>query len=160
MKQARRVPILSVFLLKYRVCLGSENQSVLAVKNIIATDHAPRAIGPYSQAVQAGDLVFASGQIPIDPATGEFVAGGIAEQTEQVLRNLTAVFEAAGVEMNQVVKTTVFLADMDDFTAMNEVYGRFFGDAPPARATVQAARLPRDARVEIEAIAVVTGTRG
>jgi len=160
MKQARRVPILSVFLLKYRVCLGSENQSVLTVKNIIATDHAPRAIGPYSQAVQAGDLVFASGQIPIDPATGEFVAGGIAEQTEQVLRNLTAVFEAAGVEMNQVVKTTVFLADMDDFTAMNEVYGRFFGDAPPARASVQAARLPRDARVEIEAIAVVTGTRG
>jgi 2-iminobutanoate/2-iminopropanoate deaminase len=160
MKHARQVPILSVFLLKYRVCLGSENQSVLTVKNIIATDHAPRAIGPYSQAVQAGDLVFASGQIPIDPATGEFVAGGIAEQTEQVLRNLTAVFEAAGVEMNQVVKTTVFLADMDDFTAMNEVYGRFFGDAPPARATVQAARLPRDARVEIEAIAVVTGTRG
>jgi 2-iminobutanoate/2-iminopropanoate deaminase len=130
------------------------------VKNIITTDRAPRAIGPYSQAVQAGDLVFASGQIPIDPATGEFVTGGVAEQTEQVLRNLTAVFEAAGVDMNQVVKTTVFLADMDDFTAMNEVYGRFFGEAPPARATVQAARLPRDARVEIEAIAVVTGNRG
>ena len=130
-----------------------ENHSVLAVKNIIATDRAPRAIGPYSQAVRAGDLVFASGQIPIDPATGEFVAGGIAEQTEQVLRNLTAVFEAAGVGMNQVVKTTVFLANMDDFTAMNEVYGRFFGAEPPARATVQAARLPRDARVEIEAIA-------
>jgi 2-iminobutanoate/2-iminopropanoate deaminase len=133
---------------------------VLTVKNIITTDRAPRAIGPYSQAVQAGDLVFASGQIPIDPATGEFVTGGVAEQTEQVLRNLAAVFEAAGVEMNQVVKTTVFLADMDDFTAMNEVYGRFFGEAPPARATVQAARLPRDARVEIEAIAVVTGNRG
>ena len=132
-----------------------ENHSVLAVKNIIATDRAPRAIGPYSQAVRAGDLVFASGQIPIDPATGEFVAGGIAEQTEQVLRNLTAVFEAAGVGMNQVVKTTVFLANMDDFTAMNEVYGRFFGAEPPARATVQAARLPRDARVEIEAIAVM-----
>jgi len=100
-------------------------------------------------------MVFASGQIPIDPATGEFVAGGVAEQTEQVLRNLTAVFEAAGVGMNQVVKTTVFLADMDDFTAMNEVYGRFFGAEPPARATVQAARLPRDAKVEIEAIAVI-----
>ena len=125
------------------------------MKNIIATDSAPRAIGPYSQAIRTGDLVFASGQIPIDPATGEFVAGGIAEQTEQVLRNLTAVFEAAGVGMNQVVKTTVFLADMDDFTAMNEVYGRFFGAEPPARATVQAARLPRDARVEIEAIAAV-----
>jgi 2-iminobutanoate/2-iminopropanoate deaminase len=132
---------------------------VSTVKNIIATDRAPRAIGPYSQAVRTHDLVFASGQIPIDPATGEFVAGGIAEQTEQVLRNLTAVFEAAGVGLNQVVKTTVFLADMDDFTAMNEVYGRFFGEEPPARATVQAARLPRDARVEIEAIAAVVRSR-
>jgi len=130
-----------------------------AVNDIISTDRAPRAIGPYSQAVRAGDLVFASGQIPIDPATGEFVAGGVAEQTEQVLRNLTAVFEAAGVGINQIVKTTVFLADMDDFTAMNEVYGRFFRVEPPARATVQAARLPRDARVEIEAIAVI-GNRG
>ena len=126
------------------------------MKDIIATDRAPKAIGPYSQAVRAGNLVFASGQIPINPATGEFVAGGIAEQTEQVLRNLTAVFEAAGLNLNQVVKTTVFLLDMDDFTAMNEVYGRFFGEQPPARATVQAARLPRDARVEIEAIAVVS----
>lgn len=125
------------------------------MKNIIATDRAPRAIGPYSQAVRAGNLVFASGQIPIDPATGQFVPGGIAEQTEQVLRNLTAVFAAAGVGMDQVIKTTVFLADMDDFGAMNEVYGRFFAEEPPARATVQAARLPRDARVEIEAIAVV-----
>jgi len=132
-----------------------ENQQVQAVKDIISTDRAPRAIGPYSQAVRAGNMVFASGQIPIDPATGEFVAGGVAEQTEQVLRNLTAVFAAAEVAMHQVVKTTVFLADMDDFTAMNEVYGRFFGTEPPARATVQAARLPRDARVEIEAIAVV-----
>ena len=136
-----------------------EIESMPAVKDIVATDRAPRAIGPYSQAVRAGDLVFASGQIPIDPATGEFVAGGVAEQTEQVLRNLTAVFEAAGVGMNQIVKTTVFLADMDDFTAMNEVYGRFFSVEPPARATVQAARLPRDARVEIEAIAVI-GNRG
>ena len=133
-----------------------ENRWVFAVKDIVATDRAPRAIGPYSQAVRAGDFVFASGQIPIDPVNGEFVPGGIGEQTEQVLLNLTAVFEAAGVGMNQVVKTTVFLADMDDFTAMNEVYGRFFGDAPPARATVQAARLPRDARVEIEAIALVS----
>ena len=134
-----------------------ENRRVAAVRDMISTNRAPRAIGPYSQAVRAGDLVFASGQIPIDPTTGEFVAGGIAEQTEQVLRNLTAVFEAAGVTMNQVVKTTVFLANMDDFTAMNEVYGRFFGIEPPARATIQAARLPRDARVEIEAIALVGG---
>ena len=126
-----------------------------AVKKIITIDRAPGAIGPYSQAVRAGNLIFASGQIPIDPATGEFVAGGIAEQTEQVLRNLTAVFEAAGAGMNQVVKTTVFLLSMDDFAAMNDVYGRFFGEEPPARATVQAARLPRDARVEIEAIALI-----
>ena len=125
------------------------------VKEIVATERAPRAIGPYSQAVRAGNLLFASGQIPIDPATGEFVAGGVGEQTEQVMRNLTAVFEAAGASLGQVVKTTVFLADMNDFTAMNEVYGRFFGENPPARATVQAARLPRDAKVEIEAIAVL-----
>ena len=139
--------------------MGVKIESMQPMKDIVTTDRAPRAIGPYSQAVRAGDLVFASGQIPIDPATGEFVAGGVSEQTEQVLRNLTAVFEAAGVGLNQVVKTTVFLADMDDFTAMNEVYGRYFGAEPPARATLQAARLPRDARVEIEAIAVI-GDRG
>jgi len=98
--------------------------------------------------------VFASGQIPIDPQTGQFVAGGIAEQTEQVLKNLGAVLEAAGSGLDRIVKTTVFLADMQEFGAMNEVYGRFFKDEPPARATVEAARLPRDARVEIEAIAL------
>ncbi len=125
------------------------------MKEIVATERAPRAIGPYSQAVRSGNFLFASGQIPIDPATGEFVAGGITEQTEQVMRNVTAILEAAGAGLQQVVKTTVFLADMDDFTAMNEVYGRFFGEDPPARATVQAARLPRDARVEIEAIAIL-----
>ncbi len=124
------------------------------MKEIISTGEAPRAIGPYSQAVRVGNLVFASGQIPIDPATGNFVAGGVAEQTEQVMKNLSAVFDAAGVGLHQIVKTTVFLADMEDFAAMNEVYGRFFSKNPPARATVQAARLPRDARVEIEAIAV------
>ena len=125
------------------------------MREIIATESAPRAIGPYSQAVRAGNLIFASGQIPIDPATGEFVSGEIAEQTEQVLRNISAVFEAAGASLNEVVKTTVFLVDMDDFTAMNDVYARFFGEHRPARATVQAARLPRDAKVEIEAIAWV-----
>jgi len=124
------------------------------MKEIIATNDAPQAIGPYSQAVRVGSMVFASGQIPLDPATKEFVPGGIAEQTEQVLRNLKAVFAAAGVGMEQIVKTTVFLADMNDFTAMNEVYGKYFAESPPARATVQAARLPRDAKVEIEAIAV------
>ena len=124
------------------------------MKEIIATNDAPQAIGPYSQAVRAGNMIFASGQIPLDPATKEFVPGGVAEQTEQVLKNLTAVFAAAGVGLEQVVKTTVFLADMNDFNAMNEVYGKYFGQNPPARATVQAARLPRDAKVEIEAIAV------
>ena len=125
------------------------------MKEIVATERAPRAIGPYSQAVRSGNFLFASGQIPIDPATGEFVAGGITEQTEQVMRNVSAILEAAGAGLQQVVKTTVFLVDMDDFTAMNEVYARFFGEDPPARATVQAARLPRDARVEIEAIAIL-----
>ncbi|MEA2173329.1 MAG: 2-iminobutanoate/2-iminopropanoate deaminase [Blastocatellia bacterium] len=126
------------------------------MKQIIKTSDAPAAIGPYSQAVRAGDFVFASGQIPIDPRTGEFAPGGIAEQTEQVLRNLSAVLKAAGGGLEDVVKTTVFLADMNDFAAMNEVYGRYFSEgAPPARATVQAARLPRDARVEIEVIASI-----
>jgi 2-iminobutanoate/2-iminopropanoate deaminase len=124
------------------------------VKVIIQTDRAPQAIGPYSQAVKANGFVFASGQIPIDPKTGEFVAGGIQEQTRQVLKNLTAVLEAAGSGLDRVVKTTVFLLDMQEFGAMNEVYGEFFKEEPPARATVQAARLPRDARVEIEVIAL------
>lgn len=124
------------------------------MRQIVQTKRAPDAIGPYSQAVIANGFVFTSGQIPIDPATGQFVAGGIAEQTQQVLKNLTAVLEAAGTGMQQVVKTTVYLADMQDFTAMNEVYARFFGAEPPARSTVQAAGLPRDARVEIDVVAL------
>ncbi|HTK27413.1 MAG TPA: RidA family protein [Pyrinomonadaceae bacterium] len=122
---------------------------------IISTEKAPGAIGPYSQAIKAGNMIFCSGQIPIDVATGEFVSEGVAEQTEQVLKNLAAVLDAAGATLNNVVKTSVFLADMNDFAAMNEVYGRYFSENKPARATVQAARLPRDARVEIECIAVV-----
>jgi 2-iminobutanoate/2-iminopropanoate deaminase len=125
------------------------------VKEIVSTENAPGAIGPYSQAVKAGNMVFVSGQIPIDPNTGEFVAGDIPEQTRQVLKNLSAILEAAGASLNDVVKTTVFLADMNDFAAMNAVYAEFFNDNKPARATVQAARLPRDARVEIDCIAVV-----
>lgn len=125
------------------------------MKETISTENAPGAIGPYSQAVKAGSMVFCSGQIPIDPATGEFVSSDVAEQTRQVLKNLSAVLEAANTDLNNVVKTTVFLADMNDFTAMNEVYAEFFSDNKPARATVQAARLPRDARVEIECIAVL-----
>ena len=125
------------------------------MREIIRTEDAPQAIGPYSQAIRAGGFVFASGQIPLDPKTGEFVAGGISEQTEQVLRNLSAVLEAAGTSLARVVKTTVFLADMSDFAAMNEVYGRYFKGDAPARSTVEAAGLPRGARVEIEASALV-----
>ena len=125
-----------------------------AMKEIISTENAPGAIGPYSQAIKAGGMIFCSGQIPIDPATGNFVSDVVAEQTEQVLKNLSAVLEAAGASLNDVVKTTVFLADMNDFAEMNEVYGRFFIENKPARATVQAARLPRDAKVEIECIAL------
>ncbi|QYO66438.1 RidA family protein [Leptolyngbya sp. 7M] len=121
----------------------------------ISTENAPGAIGPYSQAIKVSGMVFCSGQIPIDVSTGEFVSEDVAEQTEQVLKNLSAVLEAAGSSLGNVVKTTVFLADMNDFAAMNEVYGRFFDLNKPARATVQAARLPRDARVEIDCIATV-----
>ena len=124
------------------------------MRQIVQTKQAPDAIGPYSQAVIANGFVFTSGQIPIDPATGQFVSGGVAEQTQQVLKNLAAVLEAAGSGLQQVVKTTVYLADMQDFTAMNEVYATFFGAEPPARSTVQAAGLPRDARVEIDVIAL------
>jgi len=123
------------------------------MKTVIATPSAPAAIGPYSQAIKTGGMVFCSGQIPIDPATGEFVSNDVVEQTEQVLKNLSAVLEAAGTNLGNVVKTTVFLADMGDFAAMNEVYGRYFSENKPARATVQAAALPKDARVEIDCIA-------
>ena len=122
-------------------------------KRIIHTDAAPAAIGPYSQAVRADDFVFTAGQIGLDPATGEMVPGGIAAQTRQALRNLQAVLEAAGASLSQVVKTTVFLQDMNDFAAMNAVYAEFFATEPPARSAVQAAALPKGALVEIEAIA-------
>ena len=125
------------------------------MKEIISTENAPGAIGPYSQAIKAGNMVFCSGQIPINVETGEFISDDVAEQTRQVLKNLSAVLEAAGTSLNNVVKTTVFLADMNDFVAMNEIYGEFFNENKPARATVQAARLPRDARVEIECIAII-----
>jgi len=124
------------------------------VKVQVQTESAPAAIGPYSQAICANGFVYVSGQIPIDPQTGEFVDGGVREQTEQVLKNLSAVLKAAGSGLEQVVKTTVFLADMNEFAAMNEVYSKFFASQPPARATVAAAGLPRGARVEIEAVAL------
>ncbi len=123
------------------------------MKNIIATDAAPSAIGPYSQAVSANGLIITSGQIPIDPKTGAFVSGGIAEQTRQSLLNLKAVIEAAGSSLDKVLKTTVFLSDMNNFAAMNEVYKEIFGDSNyPSRSAVEVARLPKDALVEIEAI--------
>jgi 2-iminobutanoate/2-iminopropanoate deaminase len=118
------------------------------------TKDAPAAIGPYSQGIQAGGFLFLSGQVALDPATGQLMGGDIRAQTERVLKNLEAVLAAAGSSMAAVVKTTVYLADMNDFAAMNEVYARFFPAPPPARSTVQAARLPRDARVEIDVIAV------
>jgi 2-iminobutanoate/2-iminopropanoate deaminase len=120
----------------------------------IKTDRAPEAIGPYSQAIKANGFIFASGQIPLDPATMQIVAGGIEEQTGRVLENLKAVLEAAGSSLDHVVKTTVYLADMSEFAAMNEIYARYFGARKPARATVQVARLPRDAMIEIDVVAL------
>lgn len=125
------------------------------MKKIVSTDQAPKAIGPYSQAVVHNGLAYLSGQIPLDPASGQIVGGGIVEQTERVMENLKAVLAACGSDLANVLKTTVFLADMGEFPAMNEVYARYFPAEAPARATVQAARLPRDVRVEIECIAAV-----
>ncbi len=122
-------------------------------KELVSTKKAPAAIGPYSQAVIAGSLVFCSGQIPLNPETGELVGSSISEQTRQVIKNLQAVLEAAGCSLDDVVKTTVFLKDMNHFAAMNEVYAEFFGNNPPARAAVEVARLPKDVLVEIEAVA-------
>jgi 2-iminobutanoate/2-iminopropanoate deaminase len=124
------------------------------MKEIIATDKAPKAIGPYSQAVRANGFIFLSGQIPLDPATGQLIEGDVVAQTERVFENIGAVLKAAGSGLEHVVKTTVFLKDMADFTRMNEVYARYFSSLPPARSTVEAARLPRDVKVEIEVIAL------
>jgi 2-iminobutanoate/2-iminopropanoate deaminase len=121
----------------------------------VATDRGPKAIGPYSQAVRANGFVFLSGQIALDPKTQQVVEGDVATQTERVLENLKGVVEAAGASLQSVVKTTVFLADMKDFAAMNEVYGRYFPKNPPARSTVEVSKLPRDVRVEIDLIALV-----
>jgi 2-iminobutanoate/2-iminopropanoate deaminase len=123
------------------------------VKQAVSSPDAPKAIGPYSQAVRAGQLLFLSGQVPLDPATGQIVAGDIAAQTRRVFDNLGAVLKAGGRSFADVVRTTVFLADMNDFAAVNEVYGQYFSEPYPARATVQVARLPKDARVEIDLIA-------
>jgi 2-iminobutanoate/2-iminopropanoate deaminase len=124
-------------------------------KTVISTAAAPAAIGPYSQAIRTGSLLFVSGQIPLDPATGQLHGGDIRAQTRQVLKNLAAILQAAGSSLARVVKTTVYLRDLSEFAAMNEVYAEFFSDQPPARATVQVARLPRDAAVEIDLVAEV-----
>jgi 2-iminobutanoate/2-iminopropanoate deaminase len=125
------------------------------MRQAVSTDRAPKAIGPYSQAVRAGQLLFISGQVPIDPATGNLITGDIAAQTDRVLRNLGEILKAAGASYDAVVRTTVFLADMNDFTAMNDVYAGYFSLPAPARSTVQAARLPRDAKIEIDVIALL-----
>ena len=123
------------------------------MRQAVSSDAAPRAIGPYSQAIRVGSLLFVSGQIPLDPATGAMVEGDIAAQAHRVFLNLGAILEAAGVSFDHVVRTTVYLADMDDFATVNEIYGTYFSSPAPARATIQAARLPKDARVEIDLIA-------
>jgi 2-iminobutanoate/2-iminopropanoate deaminase len=122
------------------------------MREVIATNDGPKAIGPYSQAIKANGLVFLSGQIALDPATQQLISGDVAAQTERVLQNLAGILTAAGSSLQQVVKTTVFLKNMSDFAAMNEVYGRYFTQAPPARSTVEVARLPKDVLVEIDVI--------
>ncbi len=125
------------------------------MREIVLTDRGPKPIGPYSQAVKANGVLYMSGQVALDPKTGEMVASSIAEQTERVMSNIKGILEAAGTNLHHVVRTTVYLKDMNDFAAMNEVYGRFFPTAPPARSTVQVSRLPKDALVEIDVIAAL-----
>jgi 2-iminobutanoate/2-iminopropanoate deaminase len=125
------------------------------MREIISTEHGPKAIGPYSQAVKANGFIFTAGQVALDPATGSVVGTEIKAQTERVMENLKGIVEAAGSTMHKVVKTTVFLKDMNDFAAMNEVYARYFPTAPPARSTVEVSRLPKDVRVEIEVVALL-----
>jgi 2-iminobutanoate/2-iminopropanoate deaminase len=123
------------------------------MKDLVLSDKGPKPIGPYSQAIKAGGFLFASGQVALDPHSNEFLPGDVRQQTERVLENIKGILEAGGVNLHHVVKTTVFLKDMNDFAAMNEVYGKYFSVAPPARSTVQVARLPKDALVEIEVVA-------
>ncbi len=125
-------------------------------RQIISTTEAPSAIGPYSQAVQAGGMLFVSGQIPIDPASGELVQGGVEAETRQVLNNLKAILEAAGSSLEKVVKATLFIADMNQFGTINAIYAEYFQTDPPARACVEVARLPKDVQIEIEAVALVS----
>lgn len=125
------------------------------MSDVVSTDRAPQPIGPYSQAIKSGGIIFMSGQVALDPKSGELTGGDIRQQTERVLENIERILQAAGANLHHIVKTTVFLKDLNDFAAMNEVYGRYFTAAPPARSTVQVARLPKDALLEIEVIAAV-----
>lgn len=125
-------------------------------RKIIHTSEAPQPIGPYSQAVQAGgEFIYTAGQIPLDPKTGQIVEGGIKEQTRQVLQNLRAILEQAGASLNTVIKTTIYLKDLNEFSSVNEVYAEFFQNDPPARTTIEVSRLPRDVRIEIDAVAII-----
>ena len=135
--------------------MGAESNAKADVRQVISAPDAPKAMGAYSPAIKAGNLLFISGQIPLDPATGNLVTGDIAEQADRVMRNVSALLRAAGLGFEHVARTTVFLADMNDFAGMNEVYSRYIVDPPPARATVQVARLPRDVKIEVDAIAVI-----
>jgi 2-iminobutanoate/2-iminopropanoate deaminase len=144
-----------------RVPLGTAREEnrrpqskIKIMRDIISTPDAPKAIGPYSQAIKANGFVFVSGQVAIDPATQQVMAGDVAAQTERVIKNLSAILKAAGSGLEKVVRTTVFLRNMNDFAAMNEVYGKFFSSAPPARSTVEVSRLPKDVLVEIDVIAL------
>lgn len=145
----------SEFVFALVVCGGERSSRLPDVREVISSEEAPRALGAYSPAIRAGNLLFLSGQIPIDPRTGNLVDGNIAAQTDQVMRNISALLKAAGASFANVVRTTVFLADMNDFAAMNATYSSYLVDPPPARATVQVARLPRDVRIEIDVIAVL-----
>lgn len=146
-----RCMLIAAMLMTLALAVGAQSPA----KKPIATDEAPKAIGPYSQAIVANGFVFAAGQIGSDPKTGTLVEGGIEAETEQALKNIEAVLNAAGSSMKDVVKATVFLADMNDFAKMNAIYGKWMGEPYPARSTVQVARLPRDARIEIEVVAIV-----
>jgi 2-iminobutanoate/2-iminopropanoate deaminase len=130
------------------------------MKKIISTNEAPAAVGPYSQAVRAGGMVFCAGQIPLDPKSGQIVTGDISAQTRRVMDNITAVLKADGLTFDNIVKTTIFLVDLNDFQIVNEIYGSYFKQAPPARSTVQVSALPKGARVEIEVIALANGSGG
>jgi len=148
----------AALLLLFFAALGqTKEKTASGAREVVESKDAPKAIGPYSQAIKAGGFVFCAGQIALDPATGQLVPGDIAAQADRVLKNLSAVLAAAGTDLDHAVKTTVFLKNISDFAAMNEVYGRYFKTAPPARSTIGVAQLPRDALVEIDVVAVLPG---